>query len=289
MRIAITGANGQLGTDLVRVLRDGGHDVVPWTHEEIELADGDCTQRTVQSAEPDAVIHTAAMHNVDDCEADPIRAFQVNALGSRDLARACEDAGAWLIGISTDYVFDGDRDEPYREGDCPRPLNAYGITKLAGEAFALASASRCTVMRVSGLYGWAPCRAKGLNFVDLMCKLGREREEVRVVDNETVTPTLTLDIARQVEALLASPVMGVVHATAEGQCTWHEFAAEIFRLANLPARLNVAGPDEFPAKVPRPAFSVLENARLKTEGLNRMRHWKEGLKTYLEGREKERV
>jgi dTDP-4-dehydrorhamnose reductase len=222
------------------------------------------------------------MHHVDNCEREPERAFAVNALGARNLALAARDIDALLIHVSTDYVFDGAKTSPYVETDYPRPLNAYGNSKLAGEHFVECVAERYFVVRTSGLYGKAPCRAKGgRNFVELMLKLGRERGEVRVVDDERVSPTNTRELARQIVALSRSDAYGLYHATAESSCSWHEFAQTIFALAQTQVNVKVASPDEFPAKTPRPKYSVLENRALKLAGLNTLGTWEEGLCDYL--------
>jgi dTDP-4-dehydrorhamnose reductase len=173
------------------------------------------------------------------------------------------------------------------EDDYPLPLNAYGITKLAAEHFVRATADKYFVIRSSGLYGTNRCRAKGgLNFVELMLKLAKDRGEVRVVDSEFVTPTSTFELAQQIVRLSRSDSYGLYHATAEGSCSWYEFAREVFQATNTPVRLNVAGPNEFPAKVPRPKYSVLENRALKSRGLNVFKPWQNGLHTYLAQRGK---
>jgi dTDP-4-dehydrorhamnose reductase len=229
------------------------------------------------------VVNTAAMHHVEHCEMNPERAYAVNAIGARNLAEVTQDLAATLIHVSTDYVFDGSKDSPYTEEDPPLPLSVYGNTKLAGEYFVRTGNPKHIVLRTSALYGRHPCRAKGgNNFVDLMLRLGRERGEVRVVANEVVTPTSTRELAQQIVALSEARAYGLFHASAEGECSWHAFAQAIFLLANVLVRCPIAGPGEFPAKVPRPSYSVLENARLKQSGLNRFRDWQEGLRIYLE-------
>ena len=222
------------------------------------------------------------MHNLDACEKEPGRAFEVNALGARNLGELSEDLKFTLVHISTDYVFSGDRNTPYVESDSTRPLNTYGISKLAGENYISAIAQRHFIVRVSGLYGTNPCRAKGgLNFVQLMLKLAIEKGQVRVVDDEILTPTFTEDVAYQLVSLLESHAHGSYHLTAEGQCSWYEFAREIFKLANVDVQLERASPGEFPNKVPRPKFSVLENRGLSDLGINEMPQWQNGLSKYL--------
>jgi dTDP-4-dehydrorhamnose reductase len=282
MKVIVVGGNGQLGSDVVRAFADNGDEVLPLTHADIEIADGESVANKLRELQPGIVVNTAAMHHVENCELQPDRAFAVNALGARNLTRAARDIGAVLIHISTDYVFDGCKASPYEEEDLPRPLSVYGNTKLAGEYFVRSTLDRHFVLRTSAIYGKSPCRAKsGLNFIQLMLKLARERGEVRVVDSEFVTPTATSDLARQIVALSRCQSYGLYHATAEGGCSWFEFAREIFALTNTKVALKVAAPNEFPAKVPRPKYSVLENRGLKLLGLNSFRPWQDGLREYL--------
>jgi dTDP-4-dehydrorhamnose reductase len=282
MKIAVIGANGQLGTDVTAAFTANRDSVHGLTHSEIEISNPDSVSAVIEGIRPDVIVNTAAMHQVDDCERDPGKAFAVNALGAKNLATAARKVGAVLMHVSTDYVFDGAKGQPYVEDDNPLPLNAYGITKLAAEHFVRATADRYFVIRSSGLYGTSLCRAKGgLNFVELMLKLAKDRGEVRVVDSEFVTPTSTVELAEQIVRLSQSDAYGLYHATAEGSCSWHEFAREIFQATHTPVRLIVAGPNEFPAKVPRPKYSVLENRALKSRGLNVFKPWQDGLHAYL--------
>jgi dTDP-4-dehydrorhamnose reductase len=282
MKIAVVGANGQLGSDLVAAFAEAGDSVSGLTHAEIDIAELQSVTRALEGIQPDVVVNTAAMHHVENCEREPEKAFAVNGIGSRNLATAARDLGAALMHVSTDYVFDGAKGSPYLEEDNPRPLNVYGITKLAGEHFVRATIAKHFVVRTSGLYGKSPCRAKGgLNFIELMLKLAKERGEVKVVDSEVVSPTSTAELARQLVRLSHSDCYGLYHATAEGSCSWYEYAREIFALTGTSVRLKIAGADEFPAKVPRPKYSVLENAALKRHGLNVFNPWQDGLRRYL--------
>ena len=282
MKVAVLGGNGQLGTDLVRAFAENADEALSLSHADIEIANPDSVRDALGKLQPQVIVNTTAMHHVENCEIDPGKAYAVNALGARSLAAVARDLGAVLIHISTDYVFDGAKGSPYEETDCPRPLNVYGNTKLAGEYFIRCGTERHFVVRSSGLYGKAPCRAKGgRNFVDLMLKLAKDRGEVKVVDNEWVTPTSTQELARQIVVLSRSEAYGLYHATAEGACSWYEFAREIFDITNTAVSLKVAGPNEFPAKVPRPTYSVLENRALKLQGLNVLRTWQDGLREYL--------
>jgi dTDP-4-dehydrorhamnose reductase len=281
-KIAVVGGNGQLGHDVVEAFAGNG-EVCALTHQDLELSELESVATCLGAIHPDVVVNTAAMHHVENCERDPQQAYAVNAVGARNLAQVSQNLGAILIHISTDYVFDGRKGSPYTEDDLPLPLSVYGNSKLAGEYYVRSGNPKHIVLRTSALYGRQPCRAKGgSNFVDLMLRLGRERGEVRVVASETVSPTSTRELARQIVALSAAGAYGLFHATAEGSCSWHEFACEIFAAAGFPVRCLAAGPNEFPAKVPRPAYSVLENAKLKQAGLNRFRHWREELHAHLE-------
>ena len=271
MKVAVIGANGQLGNDVVAAFRRSGDEVFPLNHSDIELINIDSVHNCLSEIRPEVVVNTAAMHHVENCEREPEKAFAVNGVGTRNLALASRDVGAALIHVSTDYVFDGSKRSPYVESDAPNPLNVYGNTKLAGEYFVRSTIEKHFVLRTSAIYGRSPCRAKGgLNFIELMLKLAKERGEVRVVDSEVVTPTSTAELGRQMVAISRSDSYGLYHATAEGSCSWHEFAREIFALTGTKVNLQVAGPNEFPAKVARPKYSVLENRGLKSHNLNRV-------------------
>lgn len=286
MKIAVIGANGQLGHDVVRAFADQGDDVRALTHEDIELSSLESVAACLRTTQAETVVNTAAMHHVEKCEQEPGRAHEVNVSGARNLATATRDLGSMLIHVSTDYVFDGTKGKPYVEGDQARPLNVYGRTKLEGEQLVREINPKHYILRTAALYGSHPCRAKGgQNFVDLMLRLARERGRVRVVDNEFTSPTATADLARQIAALSRSDGYGLYHATAEGSCSWYEFAREIFRMADVSVTLEVASPNEFPAKVPRPAYSVLENRELKSRNLNLFRPWQDGLHAYLSAKQ----
>jgi dTDP-4-dehydrorhamnose reductase len=282
VKVVVIGANGQLGGDVCRQLLGNGDVVVGLTHGEIEVSSLDDSSKVLKAIMPDVVVNTSAFHHVEKCEADPEKAFAVNGLGARNLALVGRDVGSVLIHVSTDYVFDGAKKLPYVEGDTPVPLNAYGCTKLAGEHFIRAIADKYFIVRTSALYGKDACRAKGgLNFVELMLKLARERSEVRVVDDEVITPTSTAELAKHIACLTRFDGYGVYHATAEGSCSWYECAREIFSCRGITTRLTIAGPGEFPAKVPRPSYSVLENGAFKANGINSFKPWEIGLREYL--------
>jgi dTDP-4-dehydrorhamnose reductase len=285
MKIAVIGADGQLGTDICKALDRTDHDLIPLTIEHIDIADIDSTANVLKDAKPDIVINTAAFHDVPRCEKEPETAFKVNGLGARNVAEVCNEVDSVSMHISTDYVFDGKKRAPYIETDLPMPLNVYANTKLSGEYFVEATAKKYYILRVSGIYGKSPCIGKGgRNFVETMLKLSKERPEIRVVDDEFLTPTSTVEVSRQIVKVIDSvPEYGLYHCTAEGSCSWYEFAAEIFEITKPDIKFNKALPGEFKVEVNRPTYSVLENKNLKDRGINILRHWKEGLREYLTG------
>lgn len=281
MKVLLIGANGQLGRDISAELACA-HKVTEATHVDGDISDHGAMRVLFEKTSPDCVINTAAMHNVEQCEKEPQKSYLVNGLGVKNLTELCREGSIPFIHVSTDYVFDGKKGKPYQETDAPLPVNVYGNTKLAGEYYALSTWDKSVVVRVGGIYGKNPCRAKGgLNFVQLMLKLAKERPQIRVVDDEIVTPTPTAAIARQVRVIMENGVFGLFHATCQGQCSWHEFAKTIFELASIETDLQKARPGEFTAKVKRPSYSVLENANLNELGLDCMPDWREGLESYL--------
>lgn len=289
MKIAVTGANGQLGSDICKVL-GAGFEVIPFVHDTFDITDTAMMAGQMERVRPNVVINTAAYHHVEKCEEDPLTAFTVNAAAAAALARVCKEHHARLLHISTDYVFSGSEQRPYSESDCPGPLNTYGVSKLAGEWMIRNTWSRSLIIRCSGLYGLHPCRAKGgKNFVELMLGLAAEGKTLNVVDSEIVSPTSTLDLARQIAVLANSGLEGICHATSGGSCSWHAFAAAIFEIEGMAPDLRIAAAGAFAGKVKRPLYSVLENSVLREAGLYQMKHWKEALREYLELRRKRTV
>jgi len=286
MRVAVIGANGQLGSDLVKVLQPA-HDLTALTHADIEVTNPEDVEATIEGIRPDVVLNMAAFHKVDVCEEEIEQTFAVNVYGVRNLALACGAHDAALVHMSTDYVFGGDKERrtPYVETDATAPINVYGVSKLAGEHFVQYLLDRCFIFRVSGLYGVAGSSGKGGNFVELMLRLAREGKDIRVVDDQRLTPTYTVDLARQIAAVIETDHYGLYHATSQGDCTWYDFAAEIFCLSGLSPNLGRAKTGDFGEKATRPAYSVLENEALQKLGMDMMRPWQEALAGYLQERE----
>ncbi len=279
-RIAIIGANGQLGTDLMRVMADQGP--VGLTRDDVDVTILESVREALGRRRPEIVINATAFNQVDLCESDPEKGFLVNAIGTHHLAETCRELGAVLVHFSTDYVFDGARSTPYCEGDLPIPISAYGVSKLAGEHVVRYLLERYFIIRTSGLYGKSGSRGKGGNFVEWMLKAGREGRPVRVVNDQTLGPTYTRDLAEKVKAVILRGEYGLYHITNQGACSWCEFAQKIFQIAGIRADVTPTTSLEYGAKARRPAWSVLENGMLRGAGLGALRTWDEALKSYLE-------
>ncbi|MHB1277753.1 MAG: dTDP-4-dehydrorhamnose reductase [Bacteroidia bacterium] len=288
-KVIVTGANGQLGSDIVHELQTRHYAVIPKTHHQFDVIEYSRVDQILREQKPDVLINTAAFHQVDQCEADPEKARQVNRDAPANLAKICHGLGIRFIHFSTDYVFDGKKDTPYLESDAAEPLNEYGKSKREGELAILKENPDALILRIAAIYGQQPCRAKnGLNFIRLMLKLADEKGSVKVVDDEIVSPTSTLSIARMIPLMIEKEISGVIHITSEGACSWYDFAKTIFELSDRKhIVVQRAKSGDFPAKTPRPAYSVLENAKLKEQGFPLMPHWKESLEEYLKALEKE--
>ena len=282
MKIALLGADGQLGHDLEPALQ--AHEIIPLTRRDMDVADFDRTRRVLMDLSPHVILNTTAYHRVDDCENQPELAFQVNALAVLNLVRIANDSDAVLLHISTDYVFDGNTREPYTESSQPLPLSVYATSKLSGEFLVRAAAQKYFLIRTCGLYGVAGSHGKGGNFVETMIAKAKRLEPIRVVDDQVVTPTYTVDLAHQIALILSTTHYGLYHVTNEGCCTWYEFAKAIFEISGIDADLSPTTSELYKTPAIRPRYSVLENARLKQLGLNEMRHWREALAAYLKMR-----
>jgi dTDP-4-dehydrorhamnose reductase len=279
MRIAVIGADGQLGSDLVRTLaRD---EVIPLYYPEFDVTRPERVRSILRGLRPDTVINTAAFHRVDECEDDPEMSFRVNSIAVRDLARLAADLGFVLVHFSTDYVFDGRKKAPYTEADPPNPLNVYAVSKLAGEYFLRALTEKHFLIRSCGLFGEASSREKGYNFVDKMIALAEDGEPLRVVDDQWVSPTSAAELAERTSELLRTDQYGLYHLTSEGQCTWFQFAQEIFSLLGRRPHLEPVDSKTFGAKARRPLYSVLKNKRAKETGLRDFSSWNDALRAYL--------
>ncbi len=285
MKVAVTGANGQLGTDLCRALSE--FEVIPLTHADIEITDMDSVREALVEHKPDVVINTAAYVRVDDCEDERDKAFRVNALGARNVAVVAQELGAKLLHISTDYVFGGEKEPrttPYTEFDTPVPLSVYGRSKLAGENLVRHLCVRHFIVRASGLFGEAGSSGKGGNFVETIIGLAKKHPEIKVVNDQVFSPTYTRDLARKIAQLVTTDYYGIFHITNRGACSWYEFAVEIVKLVDMKVPVVPIASEEYPGKARRPRYSVLDNYHLRLLGMDDMRPWQEALRDYLTAR-----
>ncbi len=284
MRTLVTGARGQLGSDLMKVLSG---DVIGLGHSDVDICYMDSVTDILQRIQPHRVINAAAYNKVDQAEDEPHIAWQVNALGPRNLAVACESIGATLVHISTDYVFGRDESRlmPFNENEPAAPVSAYGVSKLAGEHFVRSNCSRHFVIRTCGVYGHAARDGAGKgNFVESMIRLGAERDELKVINNQFCTPTSSLDLADAILALLETHEFGLFHFTNNGSTTWYDFACEIFQLMNINVTVKPIPATEYPTKARRPGFSLLDCTRFEAATGNTINNWRTALSTYLSQR-----
>lgn len=275
MRIMITGAKGMLGRTLARFLFN--HELRQVDIDKFDLADATATDEAVNNFRPHVVLHTAAMTDVDRCEAESDAAFCANAVASANIAAACHRAGARLVAFSTDYVFSGDLDRPYHEWDATRPLNVYGQSKLAGEEAVARHCPDHLIVRLAWLYG----PGGGKSFFHTMLKLGAmDGDPLRVVNDHFGNPTTTDAVAAHIKVLLGVPVVGTIHLTCEGETTWYGFAKEIFTLWGLGREITACTAKEFPRPAKRPANSRLEKRMLRLAGLPPMPDWRDALRDF---------
>jgi dTDP-4-dehydrorhamnose reductase len=280
MKILIIGADGQLGTDLCKVIPK--NEQIPLTIQDIDITDRKKTFALIKKHSPEIVINTAAYHNVDAAEDNRELAFSVNADGTKNVAEACRESGATMVHISTDYVFDGRKGSPYLETDVPHPLSVYAESKLVGEQYVGNILARYFIIRSAGLYGVAGCLGKGgTNFVEGMLRRSASQPELKVVADEVLSPTYTLDLAGKINQLVRTGHFGLYHIVNQGECSWFEFTCKIFELLKRKVAIRKASSDDFKTKARRPKYSVLKNARLEQIGLDNLRPWPEALAAYL--------
>jgi dTDP-4-dehydrorhamnose reductase len=278
MKIAIIGSNGQLGTDLIKILGTE-HEVVGLTHNNIEVSDCSSLQ-ILNKIKPDVIVNTAAFHKTDQCEEEPLKTFNVNTLGARNIAQLSKQIDATTVYISSDYIFDGTKKEPYTEDDIPSPCNLYGVAKLAAEHCTTQNPKHY-ILRIASVFGTAGASGKGGNFVETMIKKAKNNEPIKVVNDMWMSPTYTKDTASILKGILEQQLpYGVYHATNKGYCSWYQFAKEIFKLTGLQPSLEPVKTDPNYGKAKRPGFSALKSIKLSKHNLE-PRDWKEALRAYL--------
>jgi len=281
MKIVIIGANGQLGSDIGKVAHT--EDCIGLTMDDLDIRNKDQVQKSIYALQPDVVINTAAYNNVDTAEDHITEVCDVNIAGVQHLVDACTASNCTLVHISTDYVFGEDRNrtEPYTETDREGPVNMYGITKLAGEYYIRSHMENYIIARTAGLFGIVGALGKGGNFVETILKLGKERKQVTVVDDQVLSPTYTVDCAQQLLKIIQEKQRGIFNVVSEGSCSWYEFTKHIYTLCSLQTRLSPCTSDEYKRRALRPSYSALDNARLNKLGINIMHNWKDSIQNYL--------
>lgn len=276
MKVLITGAGGQLGCDLQRVLRPR-HQVVAKTRGQLDVANADEVGVTLYREKPDAIIHAAAYTNVDRAETEIELAYEVNSAGTWNVAAAAQQIGAKLVYVSTDFVFDGTKKTPYNEDDAPNPLSVYGKSKLHGETFVSMLSDKYFIVRTSWLYGKG-----GTNFVTKVVSLARQHGKLSMVSDQIGTPTYCLDLAVFISQLIESEKYGLYHASNTGCCSRYEFAEEILKCMGMDqVAVTPVRAEQFPTPAARPCFSPLDNAAIRRNGFPGLRGWKAALHAFL--------
>ena len=277
-KIIVTGCNGQLGRSVNLEFQNNLEvEFVNTDVGELDITNIDMVMELVREVKPYAIINCAAHTGVDACEDEWDKAYKINAIGPRNLSIAASETGAKMIHVSTDYVFNGKADRPYTEFDKPDPQGAYGVTKLAGENMVRDFADRYFILRTAWLYG------DGKNFVKTMLRLSENNDKVRVVGDQVGSPTSAKELAAAIDQLIFTENYGIFHATCEGSCSWAQFAEEIFKMAGKKTVVEAITTEEFGAKAPRPAYSILENYMLKLTTDYRFADWHDALDVYMRG------
>ena len=274
MKILITGASGMLGYDLQETLKN--HELILFNSKTLDITNKQIVNEKIGKIEPDIVINAAAYTNVDACEKNYDDAYKVNALGPKNLAKVCKELDIPLVHISTDYVFNGEKNTPLKEEDEIGPKTAYGKTKLEGEIFIQKTCNKYFIIRTAWLYG-----CNGNNFVKTMLELAKNNNEINVVNDQVGSPTYTFDLAIAISKIIETDDYGSYHLTNSGSCSWYEFSKEIFKLSNINIKVNPVSTEEFPRPAPRPKYSVLSDEKWINKGFKPLRNYKEALKDYL--------
>lgn len=275
-KVLVTDAHGQLGTELTLMLHSKGYETFGLGHAELDITNLAQVRETFQALKPDVVCHTAAFTAVDKAESDREGAFLVNAYGTRNMAIAAEKIGAKLVYVSTDYVFNGEKEGSYSEFDMPCPLGIYGQSKYAGEQFVHDFHSRYFIVRTSWVYG-----KYGNNFVKTMLKLAETHNQISVVNDQRGCPTCTYDLAEKIIELFETENYGTYHISNSGSCTWYEFAKAIFEIKGINIQVNPCTTEEFPRPAKRPRNSLLEHLALQLNGFSDVNNWEKSLGHFL--------
>lgn len=276
MKICIIGHKGMLGQDMMIEAQKENHEVIGVDIDEINITDKDSVETVLNSIKPDAVINCAAYTAVDLCEEKVDLAFSVNGDGPENIGLVANELDIPVVHISTDYVFNGKNKDPYTELSATSPESVYGKSKLSGEEKLIAATDKHYILRIAWLYG-----EHGNNFAKTISGLARDRDSLKVVNDQYGTPTWTVDVCRQIFKILKDGKYGIYHSTSEGSCSWFDFTKYIIDAYNISCEILPCTTEEFPRPAPRPAYSVLENCFAKEQGINVMPHWKEAFDNYV--------
>lgn len=276
MKVLVTGVGGQLGFDVIRELEKRNIECIGADKVEFDITDFDAAHKFITDCMPDAVIHCSAYTAVDKAEDEPEFCHLVNTVGTENIAKVCKEIDAKMIYISTDYVFDGSKEGFYEVDDVPNPINVYGRTKLAGERAVQEILDKYFIVRISWVFG-----INGNNFIKTMLRLGNERNELNVVADQIGSPTYTVDLAQLLVDMIQTDKYGLYHATNESECSWAEFAEEIFKVVGMDVKVNHITTDEYPTKAKRPMNSRMSKRSLIDYNFNILPPWRSALDRYL--------
>ncbi|MBQ8162480.1 MAG: dTDP-4-dehydrorhamnose reductase [Clostridia bacterium] len=276
MKVMVTGAEGQLGWDVMHVLKEKNIECIGVDREQFDLTDPDAVRDFVYACRPTVIVHCAGYTAVDKAEEDVQTCLAINGRGTANLVRAAKEIGAALLYISTDYVFSGEGEDAWETYDRPKPLSVYGLSKLQGEQAVLEELTRFFIVRISWLFG-----VHGKNFVRTMLRLGQEKSSISVVNDQVGSPTYARDLAEKIVEMIHTEKYGIYHVTNEGVCSWAEFAETIMEMAHLNCRVHPVPTSEYPTPARRPQNSVLSKQSLDDAGFDRLPHWEDALLRYL--------
>ena len=276
MKVLVTGVKGQLGYDVVKDLEKRGHQPIGVDRDEMDLMDNEAIRTFIMNLKPEAIIHCAAYTAVDKAEEEVETCYQINAESVKVISECAKELDVKLIYISTDYVFDGTKEGEYVETDLPNPINVYGASKLKGEQYVQTLLEKYYIVRISWVFG-----VNGNNFIKTMRRLGSERDELNIINDQVGSPTYTADLAPLLVDMMETDKYGIYHVTNEETCSWYEFANEIFKQSGIEVKTNPITTDQYPTAAKRPMNSRMSKAKLKANGFNLLPTWQEALAHYL--------
>lgn len=274
MKILITGSKGMLGSQMLKQIQQDNKEIelMPTDIEDFDITNLDQACSYIFTFNPDIIIHCAAYTNVDGCESNKELAYKINALGAKNIAIASKVVNSSMVLLSTDYIFDGSKSNPYIETDIPNPINTYGKTKLVAEELIKEEINNYYIVRTSWLYG-----ESGSNFLKTILKLGKQNSEIKIINDQIGTPTYVKSLSRQILTIIKTESFGIYHSSCNGYCSWYEFACEIVKQAGLQTNIIPIGTEDYPLPATRPRYSVLDNYMLRLKNIDIMPNWKDSL------------